>query len=119
LSALLTSFEAHAIFDRLTQYGKRLQATDLAAAGSEKPGAGAAVGPRPSRASGARHSSGGPARLSAAGPGDGTRVPTGAGGDLIGAAATAALKRPLGEARADSLAALLLEGEIEEPAEGL
>lgn len=91
LTALVTSLEGHAIFDRLTQYGKHLQAGDL------------------------------PDSTQAGTPGVGLGVSVDAGTDTsadssastgAGTAVAEAFKRPLGEARADSLVSLLLEGEL-------
>ena len=100
VTALVTSFEGHAIFDRLTQYAKQLQASDLAAisppTGSETSDA---VGTRTGTSNGA-------------GPG------VSSGAWVAAEVAATALKRPLAEARADSLVSLLLEGVIEPPADG-
>lgn len=76
LTAHLTSVEAHAVFDQLTQYGKRLQQADVSAAGI-------------------------PQSAEAA-------------GNPASEAASEAMKRPLPEARADSLVTLLLEGQVPE-----
>ncbi|MHA3722491.1 HNH endonuclease signature motif containing protein [Leucobacter sp. HY1910] len=72
VQAVVTSFEAHVIFDRVTQYAKLLQERDMAAGKQAAEGS----------------------------------------GTPLSAAAVSALKRPLGEARADSLTALLAHGEL-------
>ncbi|MHA3724257.1 hypothetical protein ACXR2T_10295 [Leucobacter sp. HY1910] len=72
VQAVVTSFEAHVIFDRVTQYAKLLQERDMAAGKQAAEGA----------------------------------------GTPLSAAAVSALKRPLGEARADSLVALLAHGDL-------
>lgn len=86
LTARLTSIEAHAIFDRLTQVGKQLQAEDVAAA-----------------------------RTCTADATGASTTPAGSsqGGVLsVAAVAAEAFKRPLAEARADSLVSFLLEGQL-------
>ncbi|MHA3724573.1 HNH endonuclease signature motif containing protein [Leucobacter sp. HY1910] len=72
VQAVVTSFEAHVIFDRVTQYAKLLQERDMA------------TGKQAAEAA----------------------------GTPLSAAAVSALKRPLGEARADSLVALLAHGDL-------
>lgn len=80
LTALLTSFEGHAVFDRLTQYAKRLQSDDVIAASKPASDRRASVG---------------------------TSTPS-----VMSEVAKSALKRPLPEARADSLVSLLLDGDV-------
>ncbi|MHA3684572.1 hypothetical protein ACXR2W_09985 [Leucobacter sp. HY1908] len=72
VQAVVTSFEAHVIFDRVTQYAKLLQERDTS------------TGKQAAEAA----------------------------GTPLSAAAVSALKRPLGEARADSLVALLAHGDL-------
>ena len=101
LTAYLTSVESHAIFDRLTQLGQRLQAVDVAASGARE----AAPTTAPNVAGRTHPQSGAP---------DPCEAPT-----IVSVrdAAAEAKKRPLPKARADSLVSLLLEGEISPDAE--
>lgn len=89
LAAKLTSVEGHAIFDRLTQYAKRLQERDIAAGGARA---------NPSPSARANSSIIGATAMAA----------------TAGSVAAAALKRPLSEARADSFVSLLLNGDLAE-----
>lgn len=91
LTTHLTSVEAHAVFDQLTQHGKRLQQTDVSASSVQRDAGAADTGPTGV-----------------------STADTGRADALAPRAAREAMKRPLPEARADSLVALLLEGQVPE-----